>query len=97
MSTIALFTTIPISIRIPMQLTTDIGEHAITSESTTPIIARGRVNSIINGSRRLSNCAAITIYISSIPRSIAIRSDFIASIITSNCPPVLRLMPSGAG
>ena len=48
-NTIALVTTIPININIPIRLGTEIVSPVITSASTTPITVNGSEKSIVNG------------------------------------------------
>src|SRR5699024_7347243 len=59
-NTIALVTTIPISINIPIILGTEIVSCVINNPATTPIIDTGNENSIANGANPPLNVKTIT-------------------------------------
>ena len=73
-NTIALVTTIPININIPIKLGTEMVSPVITSESTTPITVNGNENKMVNGAKPPLNVMTKIRYTIIIAANIAIAS-----------------------
>ena len=74
-STIALVTTMPISSRNPISADKLSVRPVISSASSAPDMASGRLNTITNGVRSDPSVATITKYTSTIPAAIATKTS----------------------
>ena len=95
MTTIALFTTIPTSMIIPIMAKIDIFTPEISIAGTTPIAAIGTVARMMILYTQLSRIDATTRYVMTIAMIIVRISSMKFSAMSSCSPPKFMLTPSG--